>query len=354
MNTYYVNSNYVLNLKKFPPQALRPRTFGYNTVIFNGQEYGSTLFKPQESATFIGTPNAKLGQIEFGPAASGSVLEYVDTTSIYVRGANDIQMRYCTSGKRLNQLQEGLRVLDGAKNGLVQNCLFERIDHGNNNKDVIAILFSNGWSADGNTWTPNLNWVIENCEIKGRWTDGLQICHRNGMWNKFGEAPGLMIRNNLFAVDQSLYDIDGAGPEYLEQAAGFDLKTGGTPDNPIIFDSNHFVGGGQTIRNPYGYQICFQNLCTDVIMRNNTATFPTTAGISLAPIRQECIDAGTGFFNRRLKFYNNNWNVNGTFIWSTDTAEFYNDNITCSKLYDKAVMPYRPERIFSNCNITII
>lgn len=332
-DVYVVTSAQVDSVNRWPSQAMLPKQYGFEEVKFEG-DFGDRVFQPLQPAVFR-FDGCKFGQLRLVNLASPRVING-DIGSIQVDNSDDCTIDGARLGNRLNQVAHGIRIRKGSDRATIRNCLIVRAGAGGDG-DCHGIVLTEG---------PNVNCVIEDCQFGGCWTDAIQVCHTN--FQTFGEAPGLRIRRCEFTTDQTLI-ADGRFPDYIEQSSGIDFKTGATESSPGIVEDCTFIGGGQSARNPNGYQIVVQNQTTDILFRRNKFFFRgCNSALALGPPR---LNDGAPMFNRRTRFEDNQWTTDGTLIMFTDTATFTREKIYCGKLEDKPVASYREPRQFIDCLI---
>lgn len=337
-----VASSTVAAANKFPAAAIDPVAYGYSGVKFGAGDYGDRVYQPKSGQTFTAEPGAKFGHFRIRDI-NGVTVRGMDLASVYIWNADDCTVEFNLIGNRVNQQSPGVRVMYGSERAKIRHNVITRGGVPNDG-DTGGILFSNGWSADGVTYHPNADCVVEQNIIRGSWTDSIQACQT--AFNKFSECPGLVIRNNTLYLEPR-HAPEWKQAAHIEQQGGIDLKTGGTEANPVLVERNMIYGAGRSARNPLGYAIVVQNDATDIQFRHNV--IDAWGGVSLAPPRTGS-PWNAAWFDRRITFENNDWRVRDAVIYHTDTASLSGDTFIFGRtIEDKPAAPQRQPRSFDGC-----
>ncbi len=251
---YVVNPAIVNATGKFPVEALRPKTYGYDEVGFEDADYSTVLFKPLESAMFFGTGQSYLS-LELQSIHGATFTGFLFPGSIQVQASDNNIFEY---NQHYCETAQPFRLRFGSDGNKIRHSSFERKNIPTT-ADVVAIYLSDG---------PNLNNEIGPDNDILNYTDGVQVGYRNV--TDYGHGAGTYIHHNRIGITSEFHNADGSMVAGLENA--LDFKSGGTPENPLRVEYNNMFGYRPSIlagAGTPGYAINIKSCTSDVNLIGN-------------------------------------------------------------------------------------
>jgi Right handed beta helix region len=226
MTKFTVAPQFVLANKRFPNEALKPRSYGHDSVEFLEGDYTSVMFSPMETARYYATGNVSVSLV-MQSLKDAEFIGFHIPGQLQIRSCQDCIVCECTfTGKTAAPI----RIRFGSHRNTIYRCLLQRA--GNIPvHDVVGIYMSDGPNYD-NVITHNTVLNYTDAVQLGRGASDAEITHAAGTW----------IKGNVFGITEEFRNGNGTMRQGLEQA-GWDLKIGGAEDNPVIIEKNLVFGG---------------------------------------------------------------------------------------------------------------
>jgi hypothetical protein len=337
VNRFVVDGSYVATYKAFPPQALRPVTYGFQEVEFVG-DCTAASFNPIQPAKFIGGTGNKLG------AALIQGLDGASFTGLNVYGAWQCREAW-TAGSPVCKnctwkdckFFAQLRIRFGCFNITIEDSEWQRRGP-IPTADVIGLYFSDYASEASAT----IN--VRRCTFSG-FTDGIQFGCKDDTFRRCFDAT---VSDCLFYVPGEYLNDDGSMQAGIEN--GLDGKVGKLSllrNRYVGFRPSVYSGGGGP-----GYPLTFHVGISDVLSLDERI-IDCEAGIHLAyDGDREIYFDGLSAVGVRNHGFPTQWtSKQGSVICGTGSAKFCNVHwIDCDRLEEYPNHPNtQPPRQFTDC-----